>query len=108
MVGVGFVPGNHLAVHQLFAMTAFVAGGVGAILTAKRHAGALRLIHIGLGIVALTALLVALFLPNWGPVARLGEGGVERWVVYPVVLWIVTLGASLAATGGTADLPTKR
>jgi hypothetical membrane protein len=108
MVGVGFVPGNHLAVHQLFAMTAFVAGGVGAILTAKLHTGALRLIHISLGIVALTALLVALFLLNWGPVAHLGEGGVERWVVYPVVLWVVTLGASLAATGGTAGLPTKR
>jgi hypothetical membrane protein len=97
MVGVGFVPGNHLAVHQLFAMTAFIAGGVGAILTAKLHTGALRLIHTGLGIIALTALVIAVFLLNWTPVARLGEGGVERWVVYPVVLWIVTLGASLAA-----------
>jgi hypothetical membrane protein len=98
MVGVGFFPGNHLAPHQIFAMTAFVAGGVGAILTATLHKRALRLFHTGLGIIALTALLVAVFLLNWSPVARLGEGGVERWVVYPVVLWVITLGAALANT----------
>jgi hypothetical membrane protein len=98
MVGVGFFPGNHLAPHQIFAMTAFVAGGVGAILTATLHRRALRLFHTGLGIIALTALAVGVFLLSWSPVARLGEGGVERWVVYPVVLWVVTLGAALADT----------
>jgi hypothetical membrane protein len=101
MVGVGFFPGNHLAPHQLFAMIAFVAGGVGAILTAKLHHGALRLFHLSLGIVALTALGVGVFLLSWSPVARLGEGGVERWVVYPVVLWVVTLGTVLAASSTT-------
>ena len=103
MVGVGFFPGNHLAPHTLFSMTAFIAGGVGAILTAKLHNGALRVLHTGLGIISLTSLVVAVFLLNWAPVARLGEGGLERWVVYPVVLWVVTLGASLAATGTTPD-----
>jgi hypothetical membrane protein len=103
MVGVGFFPGNHLAPHTLFSMTAFIAGGVGAILTAKLHNGALRVLHTGLGIISLTSLVVAVFLLNWAPVARLGEGGLERWVVYPVVLWVVTLGASLAATRTTPD-----
>jgi hypothetical membrane protein len=103
MVGVGFFPGNHLAPHQIFAMTAFVAGGVGAILTATLHRRVLRLFHTGLGIVALTALVVGVFLLSWSPVARLGEGGVERWVVYPVVLWVVTLGAALANTSTKTD-----
>lgn len=101
MVGVGFVPGYHHAAHELLAMTAFIAGGVAAILTAKMHTGALRLIHTGLGIISLSSLVVGVLLLNWTPVARLGEGGVERWVVYPVVLWIVTLGASLAAERAT-------
>ena len=28
--------------------------------------------------------------------ARAVEGGVERWIVYPVVLWMVILGSGLA------------
>ena len=104
MVGVGFFPGNHLAPHTFFAMTAFTAGGVGAIATAKLHTGALRWLHTSLGIIALTSLVVGgVFLVDWAPVARLGEGGVERWVVYPVVLWVVTLGASLASSRAPAD-----
>jgi hypothetical membrane protein len=107
MVGVGFFPGNHLAPHQIFAMTAFVAGGVGAILTATLHRRALRMFHTGLGIIALTALVVGVFLLSWSPVVRLGEGGVERWVVYPVVLWVITLGAALANTS-TETIQTRR
>ena len=34
-LGVGVFPGNHLAPHQLFAMTAFISGGVAAVLAAK-------------------------------------------------------------------------
>jgi hypothetical membrane protein len=43
MIGVGIFPGNHLALHTLFSMIAFTAGGIGAILTARMHTGALRL-----------------------------------------------------------------
>lgn len=28
---------------------------------------------------------------------ELGDGGVERWVAYPIILWMVTYGGSLAA-----------
>lgn len=108
MIGVGFFPGNFLAPHTLFSMIAFTAGGIGAITTAKLHTGALRLLHTGLGIVSLSSLVIGgVFFVDWAPVARLGEGGVERWVVYPVVLWIVTLGAALAATRTTPD-PVER
>lgn len=107
MVGVGLFPGNHLAAHTLFSMIAFTAGGIGAVLTARLHTGALRLLHTGLGLISLTSLVVGgVFFVNWSPVARLGEGGTERWVVYPVVVWIVTLGAALAATRATGE--TKR
>jgi hypothetical membrane protein len=100
MVGVGFVSGTHLALHTLFAMTAFVSGGVGALLTAKSHPGALRLVFRCLGVVSLTSLAVGSFLITWAPVARLGEGGAERWVIYPVVFWVIALGIGLMAAEG--------
>jgi hypothetical membrane protein len=100
MVGVGFVPGNHLALHTLFAMTAFVSGGVGAFLTAKSHIGALRLVFRCLGLVSLMSLAVGSLLIGWAPVARLGEGGAERWVIYPVIFWVVALGVGLMAADG--------
>ena len=38
-----------------------------------------------------------------GPFERLGEGGVERWIVYPVVLWMVVFGAASAAVDRDPD-----
>lgn len=98
MVGVGFVPGYHLAVHTLFAMTAFVSGGVGALLTAKSYTGALRVIFRCLGIVSLSSLVMGSFLTEWAPVTRVGEGGVERWVIYPVIFWVVAVAVGLLTT----------
>ena len=92
MIGVGFVPGNHLALHTLFAMTAFVSGGVGALLTAHAQGPPLRAIFRCLGITSLTSLVLGSFLIDSAPVARLGEGGAERWVVYPVIFWVLAIG----------------
>ena len=38
-------------------------------------------------------MVLGFFLLDWGPVAELGDGGIERWIAYPAVLW-------LAATAG--------
>jgi hypothetical protein len=48
---------------------------------------------------ALPAAL-GVFFPKWGPVAELGEGGIERWIVYPVVLWLVAFGSWLLGGRG--------
>ena len=60
--------------------------------------------HVVLGGVALAFLLGYTFLGDLAVFDRLGEGGVERWIVYPVVLWMVVLGAGLAG-GGPAPRP---
>jgi hypothetical protein len=43
-----------------------------------------------------TALLATVFgldaFSNWGPQEAIGIGGVERWIAYPVLLWLVLLG----------------
>lgn len=97
MVGVGVFPGNTvMAVHQLVSMATFLFGGLAAILTARLAPPLLRPVHAALGGVALAFLLGHTLVPHLAIFDRLGEGGVERWIVYPVVLWIVVLGAALA------------
>ena len=97
MIGVGVFPGNTvMAVHQLVSLATFLCGSLAAILTARLSSRLLRPVHVVLGGVALAFLLGYTFLGELAVFDRLGEGGVERWIVYPVVLWIVVLGAGLA------------
>jgi hypothetical membrane protein len=99
MIGVGIFPGNTvMAVHQLVSLATFLCGGLAAILTARLSARVLRPAHWVLGGVALAFLLGYTFLADLAVFDRLGEGGVERWIVYPVVLWMVIFGAGLAAS----------
>jgi len=101
MVGVGFVPGYHLTAHTLIAYLAFLSGGAGALLTARLQSGPLRVVHLVLGTASLCALVGYTLFQDTAPGRALGEGGAERWVVYPVALWLVVLGTSLAARGTT-------
>jgi hypothetical protein len=50
-----------------------------------------------LAAVCLIAITAGVFLRDWAPVARLGEGGIERWNAYPIVLWLVAYGSYLMA-----------
>ena len=48
--------------------------------------------------ISLLLSTASVFLLEWGPFARLDLGGVERWMVYPIVLWLVGFGSYLAAS----------
>jgi hypothetical protein len=76
----------------------FASGGAAGILATRAQAGAFRFASFLLGAVAL-ANLALLALDQAGrstPVFRaLGVGGVERWVAYPISLWLVAFGAYL-------------
>lgn len=104
ILGAGIFPGDHLPEHQLFAMLAFTAGGVAAILSWRVQTGPLRCYSLLLGAAALLSLVAGVFFTDWAPVAHLGEGGIERWIAYPVVLWMVSFGASLSH-GGRPGVP---
>ncbi|MQA34361.1 DUF998 domain-containing protein [Modestobacter roseus] len=98
MVGVGLFPGNTImAVHQLVALLAFLGGGVAAMRTAGLVARPLRPVLVLLGAVALAFLLGYELFGGFTVFEALGEGGVERWIVYPVALALVVLGTGLAA-----------
>jgi hypothetical membrane protein len=96
VLGVGIFPGNIHPQHPLFAFTAFVAGGLAVLLSAWMTPQPLRAIFAVMGTISLAFTLASVFLLEWGPFARLELGGVERWMVYPVLLWLVGFGGWLA------------
>lgn len=51
-----------------------------------------------------------LALGDASPMAPLGIGGVERWIVHPVVLWITAFGGYLSgrADGRSDNAPVSR
>jgi hypothetical membrane protein len=96
VLGVGIFPGNVHPQHPLFAFTAFVAGGLAVLLSARVTPQPLGSIFAVMGTISLAFTLASVFLLEWGPFARLDLGGVERWMVYPVLLWLVGFGGWLA------------
>ena len=103
VLGVGIFPGNIHPQHPLFAFAAFVAGGLAVLLSTKVTPQPLRAIFAVMGAVSLAFTLSSVFLLEWGPFARLDLGGVERWMVYPILLWLVGFGSYLT-TGHTAEV----
>jgi hypothetical membrane protein len=98
-VGVGIFPLTHPTPHTLSALTAFLAGGIAVILSSRVTAAPFRYLWMVLGTVALGATVLGVFFLEWAPVAELCEGGIERWIVYPIVLWLVAFGSYLMALG---------
>jgi hypothetical membrane protein len=99
-LGVGLFPGNTGAPHAIFAMVTFVAGGVAAVSAARVTTAPFRLISFVLGAVSLLTLTSYILLGESSPMVAFGIGGIERWIVYPVILWVIAFGGYLS---GRAD-----
>jgi hypothetical membrane protein len=100
LVGIAVFPGNVATFHPLFSLLCFLGGSIAAILSRKILDAPLRYFAVALGSVALLATVFGLeSLENWGPQATIGIGGVERWIAYPVLLWLVLLGAAFMTRG---------
>jgi hypothetical membrane protein len=97
VLGVGIFPGNYGTVHALFALLTFVAGGLAAIMAFSVESGPFRYFSVLLGAVGLVTLLLFMVMGDANPMAPLGDGGVERWVAYPVLLWLGGFGGHLMA-----------
>lgn len=96
-LGVGIFPGN-TGLHGIFAMTAFVFSALTAIAVFKVTSAPFRFISLSVGLVSLIALLVGLLGAD-SPVANsIGLGGVERWVVFPILLWLTFFGGHILAS----------
>ncbi len=98
--GVGLFPGNTGTPHALFAMLTFVAGGVAALTGSRVTTAPFRYLSILLGAISILSLVSYLALRDASPMVGLGIGGIERWIVYPIVIWVTAFGGFLA---GRAD-----
>ncbi len=97
-LGVGLFPGNINPQHPLSAMTTFISGGLSAIYAYRLINSPFKYLSVLLGITGLFFLFTAsIFMPI------MGGGGVERWVAYPIVLWLIGFGGYLIGFGSKED-----
>jgi len=96
-LGVGIFPGNTTP-HPYVAMIAFVFSALTAIAVFKVTSAPFRFMSLSVGLLSLVALIVG-FLGDSSPIAKsIGIGGVERWVVFPMILWLAFFGGHLLAS----------
>jgi hypothetical membrane protein len=87
MLGVGVFPGNKDPYHGIFALLTFNMGGLMAITSFKIASAPFKYIGIVFGLITIITLWTASFF-----IPIIGDGGTERWVAYPVVLWLTGIG----------------
>ena len=98
-VGAAANPLGHSDLHGLFALVAFIAFNVEAIVASGLVRGPMRWISIAAGAIGLAFVVLmvigdALTPSAFGPI---GHGGTERMIVYPVMLWMLAFGGYLMA-----------
>ncbi len=93
---VGVFPGNWGNIHALSALLTFVAGACSAIAAATVVRSPLRSMMAVLGVISLLTLLSYYVMGGASPMTIFGPGGLERWIAYPVILFILTFGGYLA------------
>jgi len=87
--GVGVFPeGSPYNLHTVMSAVTFIFAGVTAITAYRFTPKPISLISIVMGIVSLVALVLFTSENHLG----LGQGGMERMIVYPVLLWALVFG----------------
>jgi len=97
-LGIGFFPETTGEAHVVFSFITFLFAGLSAIITFRLQKPPLSYLSVILGAVT----LVAVFLIAGSIYLGLGAGGMERMVVYPVLLWFTGFGGHLM---GLEDSP---
>ena len=94
---VGIFPGNTTP-HPYVALIAFVFSGLTAIAAFRVTSAPFRFMSLAVGLLSLIAL-IATELGDSSPIVKsIGIGGGERWVVFPVILWLAFFGGHLLAS----------
>ncbi len=100
LVGVGIFPGNKSPYHEMSAMLTFLSGGICAITSFKIVTLPLKYISILFGAIALSTWFIAVF-SSAILISFIGIGGIERWVAYPIMLWLTGFGGYLMSNRNT-------
>ena len=94
---VGNFPGNTTP-HPYVAMIAFIFEALTAIAVFRVTSAPFRFISLGVGLLSLAALIASELGDNSLFVKSIGRGGTERWVVFPIILWLAFFGGYLLAS----------
>lgn len=94
-VGVGVFNESFSNLHHVFSLVVFLFAGLSAIAAFRVEKGPLRYLSVLMG--AATLLALVLYIPS--VYLGLGPGGMERMIVYPVLLWLIGFGGYLLGTG---------
>lgn len=95
ILGVGMFPGNNAFFHPLFALLTFISGGFSAIVSFRMTRPPFSYLVALLGVITLVFLFLS---PVFIPI--LGDGGTERFVAYPLIIWMIGLGGYLIGKSG--------
>jgi hypothetical membrane protein len=96
-MGVGLFPETTGIWHSIFSLIVFLFAGLSALVMARFQKKPMFYFSIMLGLFT----LVALFLYVGSIYAGLGAGGMERMVVYPVLVWSIGFGGHMMAIDET-------
>jgi hypothetical membrane protein len=99
--GVGVFPGNITPWHGLFALLTFFTGGITVVLSSRivsRPFSFLCGLFGGISLLVLfSVFFYGLLIGEPHPLEFLGSGGIERWVAYPLIIWVLAFGGHLLA-----------
>ena len=99
--GVGIFPGNVTPWHGMFALLTFFSGGITVVYSSQvvsRPFSVLCGLFGGISLFVLLSVFVyGLVVGGPSPLEPLGPGGIERWVVYPLIIWLPAFGGYLLA-----------
>lgn len=98
-IGVGLFPETTGIWHSIFSLIVFLSTGLAALTTARFQRKPMFYFSIILGLLTLAALVLYI----GGEYLGLGPGGMERIVVYPVLIWSIGFGGHMMAV----DSPPK-
>ncbi len=98
-LGVGVFPETAGILHGIFSDIAFLFAGLAAIVTARFQKKPLFYFSIIFGAITLVAIL----LYRGEYFLGLGAGGMERMIVWPVLLWGIGLGGHLMAVDQSSN-----
>ena len=102
-VGVGIFPEYTGSIHLFFALFAFFFGSLAVLFSYRLGLNIpMVIVSIAMGLISLLTLILTFILGNetTNPlVAYLGVGGMERFIVYPALFYLIALGGYLTSRG---------
>lgn len=101
-MGVGIFPENYPVMHEIVSDVAFIFGGLAPIAAYRLLRKPFNYFSAVLGLVSLCAMVLLSAQYTFGLGEQyflgLGPGGMERMIMYPILLWEMGLGGYLVAS----------